>query len=372
MAMAISAWGTDNDDFIAGFEAALGDEFFTLRADSYEYDVWVQDEFEFAYATSPDAHLDVIFDTLRNGQAGPGRGLDDFPEDEYAGPDWLILDFDGDRVNSLDYGGNFEVSPPVTVDGVHYPYGRVYYGGAAGYQPLTTTQEAVEAFEIQKPFMPDSTWLCVGHIDEFTTTIPDPTAPKGFRFVIADTHSAWALLESMDPNTDLPRYSGGGYSGHGLSDVGAIVDNIGLRNLNEEIQEILDEQEALFRKELGLDDEDIIYMPSLFEEVSMCGGTVAALIPGMANLIVADSGDQPALFLADPFLREDPSNQEDDPMITEVIRRFPESLKLIFLDDWYMYHMGLGEVHCGSNVKRTAPRTWWEDAGHLLTRKGAR
>ena len=32
----------------------------------YEYDVWVQDEFEFAYATAPDAHLDIVFDTHRN------------------------------------------------------------------------------------------------------------------------------------------------------------------------------------------------------------------------------------------------------------------------------------------------------------------
>ena len=48
----------------------------------------------------------------------------------------------------------------------------------------------------------------------------------------------------------------------------------------------------------------------------------------------------------------------------------PESLELVFLDDWYDYHLMLGEVHCGTNVKRTAPRTWWEDAGHLLSEEG--
>ena len=87
----------------------------------------------------------------------------------------------------------------------------------------------------------------------------------------------------------------------------------------------------------------------------------------MANLVVAHSGEQPTLFIADPFLRTDPTDQSSDPMIAEVVRRFPESLGMVFLDDWYMYHMGLGEVHCGSNVKRKAPRTWWDDAGHLLS-----
>ena len=122
--------------------------------------------------------------------------------------------------------GNLEISPPVTVDGVEYPYGRLYYGGVEGssyYSPLSETQAALESFKIQKPFMTDTSWLCVGHIDETTTTIPDPTAPKGFRFVIADTRSAWELLDSLPPSTSLPRYSGGAYTGHGLSTIGAIV-----------------------------------------------------------------------------------------------------------------------------------------------------
>ena len=71
--------GSDNYDFIAGYEAFLGDAFFTLNAADYGYDIWVQDEFEFAYATSPDAHLDIIFDTLRDGQWGPGEVWMTFP-----------------------------------------------------------------------------------------------------------------------------------------------------------------------------------------------------------------------------------------------------------------------------------------------------
>jgi len=367
--MAIADTWTDNSAFIDGYEDSLGEAFFSAPSTSYGYDVWIQDEFEFGYATSPDSHLDVIFDSLRN------RGLDAFPEDYYSAPDWLITHFGGSTwsVSTFDSLGNFEISPPVTVDGIDYPYGRVYYGGAEGsgyYEPLSETQEALESFKIQKPFMPDTSWLCVGHIDEITTTIPDPTAPKGFRFVIADTRSAWELLDSLPPSTSLPRYSGGGYYGHGLSNIGSIVTSVPLRSLNNEIQEILDEQEEVFREELDLDDEDIIYMPALFEEVSGCGDTVAALIPGTVNMIVADAGDTTTLFMADPFLRSNVSDPGSDPLIAAVTDLLPDSLDLVWLDDWYTYHMMLGEVHCGTNVKRTAPRTWWEDAGHLLSEEG--
>ena len=367
MALAISGGeGWDNTDFIDGYEAALEDGFFAIAGSRYDYDPWVQDEFEFGYATSPDAHLDVVFDTHRNGQGRPGEGLDDFPEDEYLAPDWAIVNWGRVTANSLDYGGNLEVSPPVTVDGVEYPYGRIYYGGASGYLPQQSTRKALDDMQIQKPFMGDSTWLCVGHIDEFTSTIPDSSAPKGFRFIIADTRSAWSLLDSLDEDMRLPRYAPGGWSGHSIDNVGEITGNRALRNLNEEVQEILDEEKARFVRELGLTEEDIIYMPSLFEEPQGCGQYVAALIPGMANLVVSEANGEPVILLADPFLREDVDDQSSDPMIDYVRSILPSSVEVVFLDDWDVYHMGLGEVHCASNVKREAPQTWWEDAGHLI------
>jgi protein-arginine deiminase len=36
--------------------------------------------------------------------------------------------------------------------------------------------------------------------------------------------------------------------------------------------------------------------------------------------------------------------------------------KVYFIDDWYSYHQMLGEVHCGTNARRTpfANVRWWE------------
>ena len=53
-------------------------------------------------------------------------------------------------------------------------------------------------------------------------------------------------------------------------------------------------------------------------------------------------------------------------MIAAVRDRIPESLNLHFVDDWDVYHMGLGEVHCGSNVRREVTSEWWVDGAHLL------
>jgi len=368
MAMQVNYQGYSNTDMISDYKSVLGNNrFITINESTYGGDVWVQDEFEFGYFNAPGVQIDFIFDTLRNGQSGPGQGLDNFPEDQYGGPDWVIDWWGKGQANSLDYGGNLEVSPPVEVDGVAYPFGRIYYGGASSYVPKAQTRNALDAMQVQKPFMADSTWLCVGHIDEFTTTIPDPSAPKGFRFVISDTHSAWEVLEKMSPNTSLPRWKPGGYAGHRIDNVGQLLNDNALKALNEEVQEILDEQLALFKRELNLTEEDIIYMPSLFEEPRGCGSYVAALIPGMANLIVAKEKDgSPAVFVADPFLRSDTSDQSQDPMIQAVRDIFPSSLNLHFVDDWEVYHMGLGEVHCGSNVKRESQSDWWIDAAHLI------
>jgi protein-arginine deiminase len=372
MSMRVHYQGYSSKSMVDDYKAALGkNRFITVDGDTYGGDVWVQDEFEFGYMNAPGAHVDFIFDTLRNGQKSPGDGLDNFPEDQYEGADWVIDWWGKGTANSLDYGGNLEVSPPVEVDGVSYPFGRIYYGGASGYMPKKQTRQALNAMQIQKPFLADSTWLCVGHVDEFTSTIPDPSAPKGFRFVIADTRSAWEVINKMDPSTELPKWAPGGYAGHSIDTVGEIQNDNALEALNREVQDILDEQLELFKKELGLNEEDIIYMPSLFEEPQGCGQFLAALIPGMTNLIVAeDKNGDPAIFLADPFLRENKNDQSTDPMIEEVRKRFPASLNLHFLDDWTVYHMGLGEVHCGSNVKRETTTEWWTEGAHLLSIEG--
>lgn len=88
-------------------------------------DRWIQDEVEFGYTEDVRHALPVVCDSPRD------RGLDSFPELTLLGPDFGHFQVGGSTPNSLDSFGNLEVSPPVTVRGRYYPFGRVIFGGRA-------------------------------------------------------------------------------------------------------------------------------------------------------------------------------------------------------------------------------------------------
>jgi protein-arginine deiminase len=356
-AVAVNTPGYDNTGFIQAYQNALGSKFTSVSGASYGYDVWIQDEFEFGTSVGDEGQrLDVIIDSIRD------RGLDPYPRDALVGPD-IITDKWGSpwAATSFDSFGNLEASPPVVVGGTSFPFGRIYYGRRNGTGLNATLASFLASQEVQEPFEVDTRWLCVGHVDEFSSFVPDPTSPKGFKLLIADVPSAYDILEDLPAGISLPRY---GFD-HGYPTVGAMRTDNALRALNEDIQfDHLTPIRQQFMTELGLTEADVIRVPSLFEHLGGCG--VAALIPGMVNLIVADAGGQTNLFVPDPFFRTDLSDQGDDPFIEAFAASMPPGLNLRFVDNWNVYHLGIGEVHCGTNVKRTPTVAWWTAASHLI------
>lgn len=366
--------GMNNNALISTYKEVLGsDRFLRVNPATYDYDVWVQDEIEFATMTSTDGRMDLVMDSIRDGQGQPGAGLDNLAEDEFLGPGWVVATWGEGRATGQDYFGNFEVSPPVTVDGVHYPFGRVYYGSTTfQYRPNLEIQDFLDEQKVQAPFKLDTSWLIIGHVDEYSTTIPDPGSEKGFKLLFADTRLAWSLLEGADPETSLPRYAQAPpYYGHDIATIGAMLDDTALRSVNEDVQDILDAELEKFRLNLGLEDEDIILVPTLFHEEYPGLDAVVAVTPGMVNLIVADDSEGlPTLFVPDPMLRTDIESTAGDPFVAYMEEALPAGVAVVWMDDWFIYHMGMGEVHCGSNVVRTpAGPEWWVDAAHLLESK---
>ncbi len=364
--------GVDNNSMVNQYKDALGaDRFLRIDPGDYDWDVWVQDEIEFATLDSTDGHIDVIIDSIRNGQGQAGSGLDNLAEDEFSRPDWVVRTWGDGQATGQDFFGNLEVSPPVTVDDVLYPFGRIYYGSTTEqYKPNAELEDFLDSQKVQAPFKLDTSWLIVGHVDEYSSTIPDPSSEKGFKFLMADTRVAWELLESADPETELTRYAlKPPYYGHDIATIGEMLDDTSLRAVNEDVQDILDSELEKFRVGLGLEDEDIILVPTLFHEEYSGWDAVVALTPGMVNLIVAEDLDGvPTLFTPDPMLRTDIDSTDGDPFVAYMEEVLPEELRIEWMDDWFVYHMGLGEVHCGSNVVRpSADALWWEDATHLLT-----
>lgn len=110
------------------------------------------------------------------------------------------------------------------------------------------------------------------------------------------------------------------------------------------------------RDELG--DPEEIRVPALFVGTYYpasqdCKGC-EAWFPGMVNMLVA--GDRN--IIAWPFGPNDGTGK--DLYWERVEADLPGTLKPI--NGWF-YHIRQGEVHCGTNVKRTPPDTmkkWWE------------
>lgn len=350
----------DNPDFVADYVAALGDDVTPVPGAPYQHDRWIQDEIEFGFSTAPGGvRLDTVIDSIRD------RGLDSFPEDYFSDPGWYVGVW-GNSINAttFDSFGNLDASPPV--DG--YPFGRIYYGleGPDGLDSVLAGFLAEQT--IQEPFPVDTAWLCVGHVDEFSSFVPDPSSPKGFKMLLSDTTAAYELFEGLDPSWQLGRFE----DAYGYATVGDLLADQALRSLNEDLQaNELDPLRARFKAELGLTDDDIIAIPTVFELLDLCGNYVVALTPGTVNLIVANlDGQAPVLAVPDPFARPESLGPEEDPLAQDFLNRMPDGLEVVFIDDWYSYHLLDGEVHCGTNVTRTPLADWTTDGAALLGLEG--
>lgn len=355
-AVSVNAPDYNNSQMISTYQQVLGSDFTAVPGPSYGWDVWMQDEFEFATLVGDDQRMDVVIDSIRD------RGLDPYAENALVGPGF-IADTWGQsfQATTFDSFGNLEASPPVTVNGVEYPLGRIYYGRRGSNGPTAALRSFLASQQVQAPFELPTDWLCVGHVDEFSSFVPDPSSPKGFKMLIADIDSGLALLDSLPSGTSLPRYG----ADHGFPTVGSIRNNAGLRALNIDIRDdyLLPIRQQMMA-ELGLTNADVIEVPSLFEHLGGCGA--AALVPGMVNLIVADGTDGDThLFVPDPFFRTNLALQGSDPFINAFVDAMPSGLDLHFVDNWDVYHLGIGEVHCGTNVTRTPTDAWW-NATHLV------
>uniref|UniRef100_A0A671KBA8 protein-arginine deiminase n=1 Tax=Sinocyclocheilus anshuiensis TaxID=1608454 RepID=A0A671KBA8_9TELE len=313
-------------------------------------DRWIQDELEFGYIDSPHHQFPVVLDSPRDGD------LQDFPYESILGPDfgYVTRHALNEEVSSLDSFGNLEVSPPVTVNGKSYPLGRIIIGVAAtrGRNMTQVVQDFLWAQKVQEPIALYSDWLVVGHVDEFMTFVPAPDRKK-FRLLLASPDAGYKVFKSLQNN------------GHGKAEmfpglpeaisVNEILSDKKLQAENRYVQNCIDWNRDMLKKELGLDDEDIIDLPILFKVLEeKTGPRAVAYYPDMVNMIVL--GDK--LGVPKPF---GPKVNGRCALETEVCSLLePLGLKCTFIDDFAPYHKLLGEVHCGSNVLREpSPFKWW-------------
>ena len=342
-----------NQEFVDAFEDVLSDRFIAYPLSDYNFDVWIQDELEFGILKKDTSQTSLIIDSIRD------RGLARLAKRELVGEDIGRGVWGKGMPTSQDSFGNLESTPPVTVGEKYYPFGRIYYGKFYTEDLADEMKDLLDSQEIQDPVELDISFLCVGHVDEFVTFLPDSSAKQGFRMFITDTEKGYEFLSTLPSTKELPLYQ----RDYGYETVGEILADSSLRALNEEIQATYIEPNIeRFKTEFGISEEEIVRVPMIFEEPSGCYGATATLLPGVVNMAVFTHEDQKSAdaFIPDPFFRSDLGDRASDPYIEMFESILPDGVTAHWVNDWDWYHVQLGEVHCGSNIKRTALKNWWD------------
>ncbi|XP_028261208.1 protein-arginine deiminase type-2 isoform X2 [Parambassis ranga] len=351
---------SDNYQFLKGMKDLVAKSGYKLKI-CHEYvnrgDRWMQDELEFGYIDSPHQRFPVVLDSPRDGQ------LDNFPYGELLGPDFGYVTRIAQRkdVSSLDSFGNLEVSPPVTVNGKKYPLGRIIIGVAfptatKGRNMTKVVQDFLWAQKVQEPIALFSDWLLVGHVDEFMTFVPAPDR-KGFRLLLASPDAAYKLFRGLQNNGHGQAKLFEGLRDEEQIALDELLSDENLEAENNYVQSCIDWNRDVLKKELGLDDDDIIDLPILFkllEEEDVKEYRAVAYYPDMVNMIVLGKN----LGIPKPFGPRVNGRCALEAEMCSLMEGL--GLNCTFIDDFASYHKKLGEVHCGSNVRREPfDLKWW-------------
>ncbi len=373
----------ENVHAVTRLSARLGNRLVKVSSDQHDGDPWLQDEFEVASATASSANdrLDVILNSTRDNR------LDGYVK-RLAAPDTAVVEMtaeSGDGSKNQNSFGNLEASPPVTANGVYYPFGRIYYGSEIdpAVKKFFKAQDVPgpNGFGMQKPFELFTSWLRIQHVDEVVTMVPDSTSPRGFRVLIASPILAYKIMEDMDPETELPIYDRPHSEVTGPMTVNALLQLPGMMEINKDFETLyIQPIQDVLKLELGLSDSDFYPVPVLFSGQE---GTVA-FTTNMVNLLVVNlPGEKPMVVVGDPFFRTDvgdrvnpeykvqkpyynPMNVGDlstDPFVAAMKAALPADVDVEFVDS-VVYHNTLGDMHCGTNSLRKpwepGGKKWWQ------------
>lgn len=350
---------SDNYMFLNGMRNLVAKSGYKLNV-CHEYmnrgDRWMQDELEFGYIDSPHQRFPVVLDSPRDGN------LQNFPYEELLGPNfgYVTRTAENEEVSSLDSFGNLEVSPPVTVNGKKYPLGRIIIGVAfptatKGRNMTKVVQDFLFAQKVQEPVALFSDWLLVGHVDEFMTFVP-ASDRKGFRLLLASPDAGYKLFRGLQNDGHGQAKMFDGLKDEEQITVDEILNDEILQSHNNYVQSCIDWNRDVLKRELGLDDDDIIDLPILFKLVEEMGSDsrAVAYYPDMVNMIVLGKN----LGIPKPFGPKVNGRCALEAEMCSLMEGL--GLRCTFIDDFASYHKLLGEVHCGSNVRRQPfDFKWW-------------
>ncbi|GAA2766997.1 hypothetical protein GCM10010103_60380 [Streptomyces paradoxus] len=398
------------------FVAALGKEVkkagITTPLITFEKyaDRWAQDFVEPAYVsmTGPGGQRQVMRVMLRSAQPDRDAGRELF--ERVRGRDIGVVQVT-DRAEpddwSLNSMGNLETIPPYAHGGRSFPAGRIIMGERkdSGARPSKVMRTMLTSQGLQNPLLLDTSWLGVGHVDEFVQFLPADT-PRGWRIGIADPQAGLRLLR--DAKRD----------GHGRTKMFSVPGRSGTPAPKETIDQALasrhlvaDNEMAarriaanleILKRETGVTDEEIVRVPALYTRDSEALTADGQEVP-VPRLTRMGAGSDLVDSLREQgqqkWLAENPAQRAAAPatvttsayvpgavngvllgrdrylaprqwgpviggkdIFTEAVTAAYQrvGLNVSYIDDWYTYHLGMGEVHCGTNTLRDATAAWWQ------------
>ena len=359
-----AGWATEFVGPIGNTTAEAGVEYVTYDWGSYN-NQWTQDWLQTGWTAMPKEGGVVHGMKIANARPFYNQQNGGFPID------WLTQNYLGVDAGTLavyntpnsggtgDSHGNHDLIPPHE----GYPMGRIVVGSNV----LPETLEFYNAQKIQGPYLElYSDWLIVAHIDEVFSYVPANTE-RGWKLLVGSPTLARQMLEDAEAGGagDVQMFQGKEWdSGPAAISISDVLTDANLMSWSQESQGFIDDMLAVVVAETGLQPDEIIEIPFLFEDF---GGRKVAYNPGTANALVM--GDY--IIHPDPFgpvvngediFKRDLSERLGTPVLG--VGSTGQGMSVNFTDDWDWYHVLLGEVHCGTNPDAPAPfdsKTWWEN-----------
>jgi protein-arginine deiminase len=333
----------------------------TLQVD----DQWTQDFFETAYMSmpAPGGAQKIIHVNIRSANYTQG-GLRSGGRVVYTvlrGKDTAgVTQYDAahsNNMDSLNSFGNTETIPPYAHGGQVYPEGRILRGATSTYYPDKSMDRMFDAQGAQPTVFLPTDWLLVGHVDE-TVSFFKASTTRGWGMMINDAPLAKQLLQQQKTagNGAVMMFAGMyDYSNNPARvSITDTLDDTDLMNTNAWAAVEVSAQLTQLKQVTGITDSEVVKIPFLWDEAY---GYAVAYVPGMINGI---------MLAGNHFGSPDPHG----PVIQgkDVFKSYVEdaladrNVTVHWVEDWYLYHILDGEVHCGSNTKRVVPAThrWWE------------
>ncbi|EFY85705.1 putative peptidylarginine deiminase [Metarhizium acridum CQMa 102] len=354
-------------------------------------DAFPQDHFEAGYTSIPGPEGPVTLGVMIRSAINDTDGkiaFTDIRSDSVGAVQLLQLDNDD---TDVDHTGNLETIPAHTHNGKSYPAGRAIMGSRGG--PKANIVKFLEAQETQAPVEIDTTWLYIGHTDEFMQFVPADNE-RGWATMVDDPLAGLDLLVKVQKTghgdvralsrPSFPTDSADSRTPNNVSLPAITIDGV-LRRANfSRVQEYaawnIERNIKIIKQEVGLDDSEIFRVPALYYNEAMGGPRpyrpkkylpkpgqgeehikdrdhafqVYAFYPGAVNGIVLGKGKYLSADVWGPII-------DGKDILKEAVNAAyaKANVTVDYIDDWWSHHVGIGEIHCGSNAIRDTDFPWW-------------